>query len=152
MNALERVHRSDPESFIGIVDTLLSHGGFVVQIVHAFFDESGSHDGSPVLCVAGYAFQKREARLLAREWDTILMQNDLPFFRMVECAHGNDNFEHFDKPQRIKIQTSLIGIIKRRAAHGFAVSVDTKAFAELMPAGDRRTVLMRSAPDVSSTK
>ena len=52
---------------------------------------------------------------------------------MVDCAHGNGKFSHLTKTQRIKVATSLIGIVKRRAAHGFAVSVDLEAYREVMP-------------------
>ena len=123
----------DYEPFVSIVGALLNGGGYVVQLVHAFFDESGSHADSEVLCVAGYAFEKREARLLAREWATVLRQYKLPYFHMVDCAHGNGKFAHLTKPQRIKVATSLIGIVKRRAAHGFSVSVDLAAYREVMP-------------------
>jgi uncharacterized protein DUF3800 len=109
------------EPFVGIIDALLGRNGYIVQIVHAFFDESGSHADSPVLCVAGYAFERREARLLAKEWAAVLRQYRLPFFHMVDCAHGNENFAALSRQQRIKVATSLIGIVKRRAAHGFAV-------------------------------
>src|SRR3954451_317639 len=105
-------------------------GWYVVQMVHAYFDESGSHSDSPVLCVAGYAFQKREARLLAREWNHVLKRYGVPFFHMVDCAHGNEHFTAILKERRIKLATSLIGIVKRRASHGFAVSVDLEAYRE----------------------
>jgi hypothetical protein len=123
----------DYEPLFSIVDALLRGDGYIVQIVHAFFDESGSHGDSAVLCVAGYAFAKREARLLAKEWAAALRQYKLPFFHMVDCAHGNRNFASLTRQQRIKVATSLIGIVKRRAAHGFAVSVDLAAYRELMP-------------------
>jgi hypothetical protein len=124
---------ADTEAFIGVIDALLEHGGYVVQIVHAYFDESGSHTGSSVLCVAGYAFQKREARLLAKDWATVLRRYNLPFFHMVDCAHGNEHFAALSRQQRIKVATSLIELVKRRAAQGFAVSVDVAAYQELMP-------------------
>ena len=85
------------------------------------------------MCVAGYAFEKRSARLLAKEWRTVLARYQLPFFHMVDCAHGNEHFAQLTRQQRIKIATSLIGITKRRAACGFVVSVDLKAYQEVMP-------------------
>jgi hypothetical protein len=108
-------------------------GRDVSATVHAFFDESGSHAGSPVLCVAGYAFEKREARLFAKEWNAALKRYELPFFHMVDCAHGNEHFASLTREQRIKLATSLIAIVKRRAAHGFAVSVDLEAYRTIMP-------------------
>lgn len=104
-----------------------------MQVVHAFFDESGSHAGSPVLCVAGYAFERRAARLLAKDWAAVLKRYKLPFFHMVDCAHGNGDFASLTLQQRIKVATSLIGIVKKHAAHGFAVSVDVEAYREVMP-------------------
>jgi hypothetical protein len=128
MKTIERFER-----FVSVMDALLVGNGYVVQIVHAFFDESGSHKGSPALCVAGYAFEMRQARLLAKEWQAVLKRFDLPFFHMVDCAHGNQECASLTKDQRIKLATSLIGIVKSRAAHGFAVSVDVDAFHEVMP-------------------
>jgi hypothetical protein len=130
---IARSDRADPEPFIGVVDALLRGGGYVVQFVHAYFDESGSHAGSPVLCVAGYAFQKRDARLLAKDWASVLNQYNLPFFHMVDCAHGSKSYAALSKQQRIKIATALIGIVKRHASQGFAVSVDVEAYKELVP-------------------
>lgn len=104
-----------------------------MQVVHAFFDESGSHAGSPVLCVAGYTFQKRATRMLAKDWAAVLKRYDLPFFHMVDCAHGSGHFAELSRPERIKVATALIDAVKRHAAHGFAVSVDVEAFRDLMP-------------------
>lgn len=104
-----------------------------MQVVHAFFDESGSHAGSPVLCVAGYAFEKREARLMAKEWGAVLREYRLPFFHMVDCAHGNGAYAELTIERRIKLQTALMNIIKRRAAQGFAVSVDPAVYEEIRP-------------------
>lgn len=70
---------------------------------------------------------------MAGEWARVLKKYDLPFFHMVDCAHGNEHFASLTRAQRIEAETALIGIIKRRAAHGFAVSVDLAAYQELMP-------------------
>lgn len=106
---------------------------YVVRTIHAFFDESGSHNSSPVLCVAGYAFEKREARLFSNEWRRLLRCYGVPFFHMVDCAHGSGPFASLSLRQRIFLQTACIKLIKRRAAHGFAVSVDPTAFHNIMP-------------------
>lgn len=63
-----------------------------MQPVEAYFDESGSHANSPVLCVAGYIIE-RDARIkLDAEWATVLQHFNLPFFRMSACAHGTEPF------------------------------------------------------------
>jgi len=36
--------------------------------MEAFFDESGTHDSSPFVCVAGYLFEKGKATALDNAW------------------------------------------------------------------------------------
>jgi hypothetical protein len=104
-------------------------GGCAVIQAQAYFDESGSHDGSPILCVAGYIFRKNQAIKLGHEWRRVLRWKKLPYFHMVECAHGNGPFAKLTKDERIAVQTKLIEAIKRYAVQGVAITVDPVEYA-----------------------
>jgi len=121
------------DAFEAIVQALLRNGGYVVVLLEAYFDESGSHEGAPVLCVAGFVFEKGQALKLSEEWSEVLNRYELPYFHMVDCAHGNGPFASLSRSQRILVAANIIGIIKRRAAIGFANSVDVEAYYELVP-------------------
>jgi len=110
------------ESFLRV---MLPYGGYAVALVEMYFDESEA-DNHSILCVAGYLFQKEKAVLLEPKWRAILLENDLPFFRMVDCAHGNGVFSHLsnDKPKRIEIQTALFDLLKEHMECGFVYSFD----------------------------
>lgn len=97
-------------------------------MLYAYFDESGSHDASPILCVAGYLYEEEECLLLDEEWAKILKEYDLPYFHMVSCAHGNYPFDKLSKDDRICAQTKAINAIKNHAAHGFTVTVVEKEY------------------------
>src|SRR5437660_1097462 len=101
-----------------VLSGLLPFGGYVTIQCQAFFDESGSHSGAPILCLAGYIFRKSEAIKLGHEWRKVLRRKGLPYFRMSECAHGNGPFANLTKPERIEVATRMIDIIKSRAVHG----------------------------------
>jgi hypothetical protein len=101
-------------------------------LVDAFFDESGSHDGAPILCVAGYLMSARQADRLRLEWNAVLAARKLPYFRMSECAHGNGTFANLTKSERIQVQTRMIQIIKRYTAHGLGVTVNEAEFYKYM--------------------
>ncbi|HWA02650.1 MAG TPA: DUF3800 domain-containing protein [Rhizomicrobium sp.] len=120
-------------AFLGIVEALLRSGGRLVALIEAYFDESGSHEGSSILCVAGYVIEKQNAQRLSEEWSAVLSEYDLPYFHMVDCAHGNGVFKGMSKPHRIMVAARMIGIIKRSAALGFAQSIDVKAYTEVIP-------------------
>jgi hypothetical protein len=101
--------------------------------VEAYFDESGSHAGAPVLCVAGYIFEKPKAIALTDEWNGVLRARNLPYFHMVECAHGNGPFAKLAKSDRIQLVARMIQLIKQYSVQGIAVTVNSKEFEQLMP-------------------
>jgi hypothetical protein len=87
--------------------------GFIVSFSQVYIDESGSHDGSPALSVAGYIFERDSAAKFSGEWKTLLQEYGLPFFRMTDCAHGTGPFSGLTEQQRIDVETRGIEIIKR---------------------------------------
>jgi hypothetical protein len=118
--------------FLRMLEVMLPHGGGAMIQVEAYFDESGSHSGAPVLCVAGYLFQVNRARRLTRSWRAALDEKGLPYFRMSECAHGNGPFASLTKPERIQLAARMIEIIKRDTIQGIAVTVNEAEFREHM--------------------
>ncbi|WP_112606800.1 DUF3800 domain-containing protein [Rhizobium sp. WW22] len=100
--------------------------------IQAFFDESGSHDGSPVLGIAGYIFRKSEATKLGHEWRKILKWKNIPYFHMVDCAHGNEHFANLTKQERIDVESKLIELIKKRSIQGFAVTIIESEFKQVL--------------------
>jgi hypothetical protein len=131
VNALARIRLGDDE-----LDLLplryVAFGGYVTIECQAFFDESASHDGAPILCVAGLIFKKNEAIKLRRKWRKILNWKQLPYFHMVDCAHGNGPFANLTKAERIDVQIRMIEIIKRRAIQGLAVTINNLDFLSVM--------------------
>jgi hypothetical protein len=108
---------------------LLPSGGYAMIEAQAYFDESGSHDGAAILCVAGYIFKKSEAIKLGHEWRRVLRWKKLPYFHMVDCAHGNGPFANLSKDERVVVQTKLIEAIKKHAIQGIAVTVNPAEYA-----------------------
>jgi hypothetical protein len=116
-----------------LLDILLPSGGYTLQMIEAYFDESGSHDASPVLCVAGYIFEKDPAILLDKEWLEALNRYEIPYFRMSQCASGAPPFDKFDKFQRRQIVIDMINIIKKYASCGIEVTVEQSMFDDIAP-------------------
>jgi hypothetical protein len=127
------------EVFDSFVGALLPVGGVVVAIIQAFFDESYGEKVGSILCVAGYMMTDRAARRLTREWNAVLREYDLPYFRMSACAHGNYPFNKLTKNQRVAVETKMIGLIKRRTIKGIGVTVNVDEFGKIMP--DNREVI-----------
>ena len=118
-----------------------SWGASLAVYLEAYFDESGSHADSSILCVAGYVLQVDQARRLEAEWASVLSRFSLPYFHMSECAHGTQHFKALSKEQRIEAEKMMIGIIKRRVEKGFAITVDVPAFGELISSDRQRDIV-----------
>ncbi len=99
-----------------------------VLMMEAYFDESGTHEGSPVMCVAGYLFETEQAKRLDLEWAEALSDFGITHFHAAPCAHGVGEFSVLNSKQRTDLLVRLIGIIKRRMTIGIGVSVSETDF------------------------
>jgi hypothetical protein len=97
-----------------------------------YFDESGTHDGSSMMTMAGYLFKKDQARLFSRDWQMALDRLGLSAAHMTDCATGNGDYANMTMDQRILSEKLLIENIKRRSVLGFCVAVDPELFHEVM--------------------
>nr|WP_159059384.1 hypothetical protein [Rhodopseudomonas palustris] len=65
----------------------------------------------------------------------LLDRHRLPYFHMVECAHGSDKFKTLGALERIDIATQMIALIRRFALFGVAVAVDQDEYRSIFPNG-----------------
>lgn len=115
-----------------LLEVLLPSGGMVV-VMEAYFDESGTHEGSPVMSIAGYIFEKDQCDRLKDSWAATLTQYQLPYFRMSECANGTGGFAALSMADRVACERSMINHIKTRMTLGFAVSMSQAEFSKMAP-------------------
>lgn len=108
-----------------IAHRLLSGSGWGVAMkVEVHFDESGTD--AREITLAGYMFEADRFDSFASEWLAILREHDLPFFHMVDCAHGNRPFHNLHKNQRVRLQMRLMSVIKRYSINGIVCNILNK--------------------------
>jgi hypothetical protein len=47
----------------------------IIAMLDAFVDESGAHDGAPLVCSAGYLFDPAKAEVFSDKWKPFLKSN-----------------------------------------------------------------------------
>jgi len=125
--------------FPRMVEIMLPHGGLVLALLEAYFDESigvarpAGRQSHRILCVAGYLIDSSQGRPLCEDWRAVLEPRGLEYFHMVDCAHGAGIYSGIPKNERASIAARMIGNIKRRTLHGFAVAVNLEHWDELAP-------------------
>lgn len=115
--------------FARLLNVLLPRGGGVMALIEGYFDESGGSDTkSGVLCIAGYILTSDRAASLDAAWAEVLAEHQLPFFHMVDCAHGAAPFHNKDKDERSSIARKLIDLVKGHVTEGFAFITDRETY------------------------
>lgn len=97
---------------------------------HVYLDESGTHDDSPNMTMAGYLFRADQAQRFTRDWAKDLKRIGLPCAHMTDCANGYGDYRDMELEERIQSEKLLIQHIKRRSLFGFGVSLDPHYYAK----------------------
>ena len=113
------------------LDVLLPRGGYAMESVESFFDESGTHDGAKSLCVSGFIFDAKNAASLSDEWKVMLAKYDLPYFHMSECAHNVGVYKHLSKNECDLSAREAIALIKKYACYLVCNSIEVAQFPRI---------------------
>lgn len=123
------------------LEIVLPLGGHAMVMVEGYFDESGDLDtDKKVFCVSGYFLTSENAKIMDQKWGEVLAEHELPYFHMVDCAHGNGVFKGKTSAERSLIVAKLIQLIKAYTLEGFSFVANGAVFA---PPADE--------PDIYST-
>lgn len=109
--------------FPRLLEVLLPNGGAVavMALVEGYFDESGDFDDAPgVFCISGYYISSDAAKEMDKKWAEVLETHNIPYFHMVDCAHGNETCEGKEVKERIEIVKKFIDLIKKYTITGFS--------------------------------
>ncbi len=103
-----------------LIEFLSGNGRWCIAVLEAYLDESGTHDGAPILCVAGYVGKREQWLAYEKEW--------LPEFKNsgLSCFHAVDS-----KCDRLRLP--LAAAIDKGKFFGVIYSVKPTAFNSLAP-------------------
>jgi hypothetical protein len=124
--------RPDFARFLRLLDVIFPKSGHLMALYEGYFDESGDFEEEPkIFCVSGYYLESEQAKAMTAEWKQLLETHGIPYFHMVDCAHGNPPFKG---KNCVEIATQCIALIKKYTLYGFSVV----SKAEYFTASDRR--------------
>lgn len=131
MNAI--YSESDESITSRLADILLPYGGWIVTLAEVYVDESGTHDGSPVLAVGGHIYFKNAASSFDQKWAEYLASKGLPYFRMTDCAHRTGPFKGWSDDACDVVERELISMIRTRSEMGFVTTLNEAEFMQCGP-------------------
>jgi hypothetical protein len=97
-----------------------------------YWDDSGTHDGSPIAVAACYIASREQWGRFVRDWDEARLREGFDDFHMKNFMsppeRGKEPFCHWDKRKKNRVYSWLASIINTRVRHGFAFAVPTESF------------------------
>lgn len=106
----------------------------------AYFDDSGTHAGSPVVLMGGLMGVERQWTDFESAWDAHLKaplggeRPPLKRFHMYDCEHGEGEFGHWKKAERDRFIYELREVIFASGLFGYACAIDRKEWDGLIRA------------------
>ena len=96
-----------------------------------FFDESGTHLGSPVLVVAGYVATPEKWLAFDSQWKEVLDSEGLPYFHMNAYENRKGLYADWDSRKRVEFLKRLMSIIHSTDHAGFMGAVEMEPYERL---------------------
>jgi hypothetical protein len=105
------------------LSVLLYKGGYALIILDGFFDET-ERDAERISGVSGLLIEKENTSKLTAEWDAVLREHSLPYFRMAECNQEAGVFKGWSRQDCDMVARKMIGIVSKYRSLAIGVSVD----------------------------
>jgi len=85
----------------------------IVAFFEGFFDESGTHSGSPTIAVAGAIAKQSDWSLILDSWIDVLSKPkfNVSHFHASELAHFRGPYKGWDKQKQIDLSRELLDVI-----------------------------------------
>lgn len=92
----------------------------------AYFDDSGTHEGSCAIAVGGYVSSDRRWANLQKEWAKCLDDAGIEIFRAADFDNYQEPYDAWSKTKRRAVQDELIRLIRVYAEVGIYATVARK--------------------------
>jgi len=102
----------------------------MVAALKAYADESGTHDGSPVVTVGMYIGRPSSWREWTKDWNNA--KKPIKVYHAVDAHNRDREFKGWTKARRDKLVIGLLPVLARHNLLGVAVGIHMGAFDKAM--------------------
>src|SRR5258708_23489556 len=113
-----------------LCQTFLADRPGSVVVFRAFLDESGTHDGSPVLTVAGYVARPPAWRKWVPKWQHTL--KPIEVFHSTECNRRSGEWAGWSQEDRNAKVKTLLPLVSGMDGVGLAICIVLKDVEEAL--------------------
>jgi Protein of unknown function (DUF3800) len=119
-----------PHDIYGRCHAVLAEQVGYVAVIKVYMDESGTHEGSQVLCAGAYIGKSKDWRAFTKAWN--LAKKPIKVFHAVDCANLAEGFEGWTDDDRDKYVARLLLVLTSQVLLGLGVGFHMKALKEAL--------------------
>ena len=97
-------------------------------MLKVFMDESGIHDGAPVVAVGAYVSRPRHWRAWIKDWNKA--KRPIKVFHATDCANFQGEFVGWDKARRDAYVANLLPVLPAHELAGIVIGIDVHVFQQ----------------------
>ncbi len=105
------------------------------MLLTAYFDESGTHSGSPVSVVAGYVATVIQWRAFESRWSKMLDKAGVEIFHATDLCNSQNEFYGWTEERRRTLIKEAARIIKDQTEIGLGYATLVRDFEQVIPLG-----------------
>lgn len=104
-----------------------------MALLKAYFDESGTHAGSPIVLIAGLIAPIETWIDIEREWNENLATSRVPYFHAYECDAGVGAFANTERVFRDALRIGLAKVIAKYSPEPVIAGIEKEDWERLQP-------------------
>ena len=104
----------------------------MAQLFHAYLDESGTHDGSEAVAVAGFISNTAKWEALSEDWSRALAEWEIDYFHMSDFENYQQQFSSWTEVQHRDRLNYLLGLIKQYTMQSVGYVLPMEAFDRIV--------------------
>ena len=105
-----------------------------VVVLKVPMDESGVHDGSPVITVGAYIARPRQWQDWTKSWN--VAKRPIKVMHAVDCANLKGEFKGWEQPARDELVKRVLPVIAESNAIGVVIGIQMDEFEKAMAGRD----------------
>jgi hypothetical protein len=106
----------------------------MLSLIKVAMDESGVHDGSPVLTVGAYVTRPAQWREWTKRWN--VAKRPIKVFHAVDCANFAGEFKGWTAEQRDPLVIRLLDVLRESDIPGCVIGIHMDEFRKAMAGHD----------------
>jgi hypothetical protein len=103
-------------------------------VLKVAMDESGVHDGSPVIAVGAYIGRPRQWEVWTKRWN--VAKRPIKVFHAVDCQNLTEEFKGWTEPQRDELVKRILPVIADTDIPGVVVGIQMLEFEKAIRGRD----------------